>query len=217
MKNILRIFLAVILMLNIEAYGASLKKIIKKMDLDKNSTVSVSVRRLDTGKEIYAQDENKLLHPASSLKVVTFAPALQVLGGDYKFSTKIYKYNNDYYIKLGADPLLTSADLRKLASDFKKNPVVGEINKIYIDDTIIDKVAYPEGWGSDDIYPYAPMISPYIVNGNKVQVQLVTRKGEKTPSILQNDFVKFAFVNNVEVGSSEPFKIVEENSENWWR
>ncbi len=214
MKNILRIFLAVILMLNIEAYGASLKKIIKKMDLDKNSTVSVSVRRLDTGKEIYAQDENKLLHPASSLKVVTFAPALQVLGGDYKFSTKIYKYNNDYYIKLGADPLLTSADLRKLASDFKKNPVVGEINKIYIDDTIIDKVAYPEGWGSDDIYPYAPMISPYIVNGNKVQVQLVTRKGEKTPSILQNDFVKFAFVNNVEVGSSEPFKIqkIDEDS-----
>ncbi len=214
MKNILRIFLAVILMLNFEAYGASLKKIIKKMNLDENSTVSVSVRRLDSGKEIYAKDENKYLHPASSLKVVTFAPALQVLGGDYEFSTKIYKYNNDYYVKLGADPLLTSADLRKLISDFKQNSKVGEIHKIYIDDTIIDKVAYPDGWGSDDIYPNAPMISPYIVNGNKVRVQLVTRKGEKTPSIIQNDFVKFAFVNNVEVGLSEPFKLqkIDEDS-----
>ena len=144
MKNILRIFLAVILMLNFEAYGASLKKIIKKMNLDENSTVSVSVRRLDSGKEIYAKDENKYLHPASSLKVVTFAPALQVLGGDYEFSTKIYKYNNDYYVKLGADPLLTSADLRKLISDFKQNSKVGEIHKIYIDDTIIDKM--PEPW-----------------------------------------------------------------------
>ncbi|MBR1976956.1 D-alanyl-D-alanine carboxypeptidase/D-alanyl-D-alanine-endopeptidase [bacterium] len=214
MKNILRIFLVIVFMLNIQAYGASLKKTIKKMNLDENSIVSVSVRRLDSGKEIYAKDEKKYLHPASSLKVVTFAPALATLGGDYEFATKIYKYNNNYYVKLGADPLLTSADLRKLVSDFKNNKVVGKINKIYIDDTIIDKVAYPEGWGSDDIYPYSPMVSPYIVNGNKVKVQFVIRKGEKTPSILQNDFVKFAFINNLEVGSSEPFKIqkIDEDS-----
>ena len=95
MKNIIRIFLAIILMLNIEAYacgfGSGLKKTIKKMDLDENSIVSVSVRKLDSGKEIYAKDEKKLLHPASSLKVYTFAPVLQVLGGDYEFLTKIYK------------------------------------------------------------------------------------------------------------------------------
>lgn len=218
MKNILKIFLALMLTLNIgtyaSAYGASLKKTIKKMNLDENSIVSVSVRRLDSGKEVYAQNENKYLHPASSLKVFTFAPALEVLGGDYEFSTKIYKYNNDYYVKLGADPLLTSADLRKLISEFKDNPTVGKINKIYIDDTIIDKVAYPEGWGSDDIYPSAPMISPYIINGNKVKVKFVIRKGEKTPSILQNDFVKFAFINNLTVGSSEPFKMqkIDEDS-----
>lgn len=217
MKNILRIFLAIVLMLNLGtcayAFNSGLKKTIKKMNLDENSIVSVSVRRLDTGKEIFGKNENKYLHPASSLKVFTFASALQTLGADYEFSTKIYKYNNDYYVKLGADPLLTSADLRKLISDFKKNSAVGEISKIYFDDTIIDKVAYPDGWGSDDIYPYAPMISPYIVNGNKVNIQLVTRKGEKTPSILQNDFVKFAFVNNIEVGSSEPFKIQKINED----
>ncbi len=217
MKNILRLFLAVVLILNLEtcafAFNSGLKKTIKKMDLDENSIVSVSVRRLDTGKEIFSKDENKYLHPASSLKVFTFAPALQTLGGNYEFSTKIYKYNNNYYVKLGADPLLTSADMRKLISEFKKNPAVGEISKIYFDDTIIDKVPYPDGWGSDDIYPHAPMISPYIVNGNKVNIHLVTRKGEKTPSILQNDFVKFAFVNNVEVGSSEPFKIQKINDD----
>ncbi len=217
MKNILRIFLVAILMLNIQAYAcvfnSGLKKTIKNMDLDKNSTVSISVRKLSSGKQIYGQNDNKYLHPASSLKVFTFAPALQVLGGDYEFTTKIYKYNDDYYVKLGADPLLTSSDLSKLISDFKEKLGEGKIDKIYIDDTIIDKVSYPEGWGSDDIYPYSPMISPYIVNGNKVQVQLVTRKGEKTPSIVQNDFVKLAFVNNIEVGSSEPFKIQKINDD----
>lgn len=52
--------------------------------------------------------------PASTLKLVTSSAALNTLGSDYEFSTKLYKSsNNDLYLKLGADPFLTSSDLKK--------------------------------------------------------------------------------------------------------
>lgn len=204
-KTIFRIIAAFLIfcggLQNAQAFGLKEHKItqtINKADLSRQAVVSVSVRNLNSGKVVYAKNDDKLLHPASTLKLLTFAPILVTLGPDYKFATEIYAdKNNNLYIKLGADPLLTTGNLKKLAQDLRDNYNVEKINKIYIDDTIIDKTPYLEGWTSDDFYPNMPMISPYTLNRNQTTVRLLVSPDKSGVEILQAEPYKHSIINQL--------------------
>ena len=49
----------------------------------------ISVVDLATGSSLYAENADKLLHPASNTKLFTTATTLALLGPDYKFLTTI--------------------------------------------------------------------------------------------------------------------------------
>ena len=143
-----------------------IQRVILGTDLDKETTVSVSVKDIQSGKTVYDRYDKKLLHPASSLKIFTLWASIDTLGSNYSFDTKILKDSqNNIYIKLGADPMLKYSDLRQLV----RLANIDKINKIYIDDTIIDNTPYPTGWLTDDFQEMA-MISPYTLNQNRVSV-----------------------------------------------
>jgi D-alanyl-D-alanine carboxypeptidase/D-alanyl-D-alanine-endopeptidase (penicillin-binding protein 4) len=55
----------------------------------KHASVGVSVVELESGKSIAAYDEEKSLTPASVLKLITAATALEVLGENYRYKTEI--------------------------------------------------------------------------------------------------------------------------------
>ncbi len=176
-------------------------RIIRKMDLKLSSIVSISVREQETGKILYSKDDKKLLNPASTLKLIAFAPILNTLGENYKFETAIYKSGKNLYIKLGADPLLTTYNLRELATLAKNKVNFDSIEKIYIDDTIIDKVNYPKGWASDDIYPNYPIISPYTLNKNQVKVSILLRDNFDVPYIMQTEPNNLSIINELTKGA----------------
>lgn len=185
-----------------------INRMISDIDLNKQSTISISVKNLQTGAQVYSKNQNKLVHPASSLKVLTFASALATLGEDYQFSTTIFAdKNNNLYIRLGADPLLTSADLKDLAEKLKKNYNTLKINKIYIDDTIIDKTSYPDGWMSDDLYPNTPLISPYTLNNNSTTVKLLVPNKGHNVTILQPNPYKHSFINELKPGAENSVEL----------
>ena len=52
--------------------------------------VGLSVRNAKTGEVIFNFNGDKLLHPASGLKLVTAAAAFELLGADYRFETEVY-------------------------------------------------------------------------------------------------------------------------------
>ena len=180
-----------------------INKVIRKMDLKLSSIVSIVVQEEKSGKILYSKDDKKLLNPASTLKLVAFAPIINTLGEDYKFETQVYKSGKNLYIKLGADPLLTHDNLRALVSLANQKIDINSIEKIYIDDTIIDKVNYPKGWASDDIYPNYPVISPYTLNKNKVKVNVVLRDNFDVPYIMQNEPNNLTIINELTKGSGE--------------
>ena len=113
--------------------------------------VSISVQDIDKPKKVYQINSEKPMMPASTQKLITTTPAFEVLGDDYKFSTKLYKVKNtnDYYIVLGADPYLTRKDLKDLLGKINL-PKDKNISKLYIDDSIFDKNEWGEGWQWDD-------------------------------------------------------------------
>ena len=126
--------------------SSSVNKILNSYDFDKNAIVSISIKDKNTSETIFEKSEKKDLNPASAMKLYSAIAAMNTLGENYEFKTSIYKdKNNNLYVKLSADPLLREEDLNTLAKNLKEN-YKGKINKIYIDDSIIDLIPYPESW-----------------------------------------------------------------------
>lgn len=90
----------------------------------RGASFSLLVKTLDEGKTIYAYDSLRYLTPASVLKTITTATALELLGSDYRFPTAL-EYDGELaegilhgnlYIKGSGDPSLGSAHLKDKAS-----------------------------------------------------------------------------------------------------
>ena len=206
----LKKFLLVLFMLslfplraNSAIFSYDFAKVISQQDIDGSSTVSIYVKDIKTSKVLYSKNENKLLNTASSLKLFTFASALDTLGDDYKFETAFYIYGGNLYLKLGADPLLSRSDLYELVSKLKKSVDFKNIKYIYIDDKIISNVPYPDGWCIDDFWPLIAPISPYIIDGNKVKVRLIISSEGNNVTIVQNDSYRFSFINQMQIKTDE--------------
>ncbi len=187
-------------------------KVISEQDLDGASTVSIYVKDLKTSKVLYSKNENKHLNTASSLKLFTFASALDTLGKDYKFETAFYTHGGNLYLKLGADPLLSRSDLYELVSKLKKNVDFKDIKYIYIDDKIISANPYPDGWCIDDFWPAIAPIGPYIIDNNKVKVRLVISSDRKSINFVQNDKYRFSFINQLQISDEDDFDLVKNYS-----
>lgn len=89
----------------------------------RGASFSLMVKTLDQGKTIYAYDSLRYLTPASVMKTLTTATALELLGSDYRFPTAL-EYDGELaegvlhgnlYIKGSGDPSLGSAHLKENA------------------------------------------------------------------------------------------------------
>lgn len=188
------------------AIANPVSKAIDNTGLGSDSVISVSVLNAKTKECAYSRRPNIYLNPASTLKVFTLAAALNELGDNYHFETIAYiDEDKNLYLKLGADPLLTSNDLNTLAKNIK-TAYGGHIRNFYIDDTIIDKKPYPDGWTVDDLWPNAPKISPYIVDKNSVKINFYVSGDKNNVKITQTDDYKLSFINELNVGLKTDFK-----------
>src|SRR6478672_10642445 len=57
--------------------------------------VGVKIVSLNTGKTVYEQDADKYFMPASNMKNFTIATAMEKLGPDYKFVTRVFAAKPD--------------------------------------------------------------------------------------------------------------------------
>lgn len=83
----------------------------------KGATFSIVVKETGSGDVLYSYDADRLMSPASVLKTVATATALEILGDDYRFPTSL-EYDGEIkdgvlhgnlYIKGSGDPSLGSA------------------------------------------------------------------------------------------------------------
>ncbi len=209
MKRILGLFVsAVILLSGLTVHAAGkIDKAVKSTNINK-SAISVSVKDLKTGKQVYQLNANKPVNPASTQKLVTFASALDTLGTDYKFSTELYKStNNDLYFKLSGDPFLSSKDLKTLLNTAKfKN--ITEPKTVYIDDFVLDSEYWGEGWQWDDnLNTYMPKFGPYNLDRNIMKIIVKPTNPDAPAEIYPEVFYPIGFVNLVSTGKYDRIKL----------
>ena len=164
----------------------------------KKDTISISVKDIETGKAVYELNQNRLISPASTQKIVTLAAALDTLGPKYNFETSLYKNtNNELFLKLGADPYLREKDLTKLMNDAKAKKIL-EPKNFYIDDYIVDGVEWGEGWQwDDDLNSLMPKFGSYNLDGNMLYIFVAPTNNGAPANVYSKFFYPVTFMNLV--------------------
>jgi D-alanyl-D-alanine carboxypeptidase, serine-type, PBP4 family len=73
----------------IEELRARIQEVLKRTELAP-AQVAVKIASLETGRVLYEENAEKLLHPASVMKMFTIAAALDRLTPDFRFKTSVY-------------------------------------------------------------------------------------------------------------------------------
>ncbi len=130
--------------------------------------VSLSLIDIAANKEVAAWQPHKALAPASSLKTLTTATALLVLGENYRFKTELQTdgyldaagvLQGNLYLKGYGDPSLGSGregtlnlnDLLELLCEHVTQAGIKEIaGDVLADDSWLGNAPLPEGWSEKD-------------------------------------------------------------------
>ena len=167
----------------------------------------ISVVDLATGSSLYAENADKLLHPASNTKLFTTATTLALVGPDYKFLTTIEsakrpdkrgRIAGDLFLVGRGDPNLSgrvlpyvkkterltphTRILEELADEVALAGVKVIAGDIVGDDSYFVYERYGEGWTQDDLmWDYGAPASALTVNDNLVfaSIKPGNRLGER--------------------------------------
>ncbi|RJP83110.1 MAG: D-alanyl-D-alanine carboxypeptidase [Desulfobacteraceae bacterium] len=110
---------------------------------------------------------DKMLIPASILKLFTALVAINTLGENYHFHTEFYRdAHNNLKIKGYGDPLLVSEIIREIAIQLGRE--IADINDIVLDGTYFQSPLMIPGASQDSIQPYDAPNGSLCVNFNTV-------------------------------------------------
>ena len=156
------------------ATGQSLDQLLADPALH-GATVSLMVRDARSGNTLYQHNPRTRLVPASNLKLLTTAAAMDVLGPHYQFATQLLTngtqqgerlVGNLYPRGLG-DPTLQFADYQALAAQLASKGVRQVQGDLVFDDTWFDAERLGVDWSHDDESTYyGAQISALTVSPN---------------------------------------------------
>lgn len=218
MKKLLSIFGAFLILFNIHfSAWADTPQCVKDFmltDSMKNSDFAMIVKDLKSGKIIYDYNMNNGMIPASTLKVITTATALELLGSDYRYETTL-QYDGEIkngvlygniYIKGSGDPTLGSEyfeNQTKFLDDWVeavRNLGIKEVKgSVIADERIFDNQGIHPKWVAEDLGLYYGAGS-YGINiyDNKYRLYLRSgRSGSKPEVFATVPEMKLNFINGL--------------------
>jgi D-alanyl-D-alanine carboxypeptidase/D-alanyl-D-alanine-endopeptidase (penicillin-binding protein 4) len=130
--------------------------------------IGLMVWDLTDNRSLFACNHRQLLRPASTMKVLTAVTALDVLGGDYQFTTSLYYKGEirgrtlwgDLYCVGGMDPAFSRDDLLEFAEDLRRVGIDTISGRVVADVSMKDTLKWGEGWCWDD---KNPTLTPLLV------------------------------------------------------
>lgn len=167
------------------------------------ANISVMVKDVTTGKVIEEYNAHNAVVPASTMKMVTTASALEILGSEYRFSTTLETdgelkttgvLEGNLYIKGGGDPTLGSEKIGDInflnqwvdavkAAGIKK--ITGNI--IAVESCLERQVINPRWTWEDMGNYYAPGIHAISYLDNSYKLFFNAGKFNTTPEIIRTD------------------------------
>jgi D-alanyl-D-alanine carboxypeptidase/D-alanyl-D-alanine-endopeptidase (penicillin-binding protein 4) len=152
----------------------SINKTLQDERLD-GATTAVSIRKATNGEIVYDHFGETRLHPASNMKLLTAAAALETLGEDYRFATEVLTdgqvkggvLQGNVFLKGKGDPTLLKQDFDAFAKDLASKGIKKINGKLIGDDTWYDNIRLSSdiNW-TDESYYYAAQVSALTASPN---------------------------------------------------
>ena len=163
-------------------------------------TWAVDIRSLDSGERIYQLNADKLMMPASNMKIVTLAAAAETLEWEFRFTTTLETLapvedgvlQGDLFIRGNGDPTISAREGRAEAvfSEWAaalRAAGVSEIRgRIIGDDQAFDEQGIGPGWSWDYLEAgYAAPSGALQYNENTASVTVVPGAAPGEPAIVR--------------------------------
>lgn len=197
-----------------------------------NANIGICIQSVETGEFIFKHNESKNFVPASTQKIVTTSAALDLLGEDFKFTTKLYldgqimpngEFLGNVIIRGLGDPTISKYYHRNpmeiLENWAKKIDSLGISSikgKIIADDSYFDNAYYGQGWSWDDFpYYYSSQVSALTINDNRVDFYIYSGDSVDDYSHITNYPVSpyYRLINNVKTAVSSNNAVINSNRE----
>jgi D-alanyl-D-alanine carboxypeptidase/D-alanyl-D-alanine-endopeptidase (penicillin-binding protein 4) len=150
---------------------------------------SARIVSVETGEIVYEKNPHLALMPASNMKIVTSAAALEYLGRDFAFVTRVGLCGDTLIVKGSGDPLLGDKEtetrngrifqplIREIASRLRELEVAS-VSDILIDTSIFDNQRVHPSWPLNQLnQKYACEVSGLNYNGNCIDISAANRNG----------------------------------------
>ncbi|MFJ7853810.1 D-alanyl-D-alanine carboxypeptidase/D-alanyl-D-alanine-endopeptidase [Peribacillus frigoritolerans] len=156
--------------------GQEIQRILEQSPGLAGALTGISIRSAETGEMIYERESQTRLRPASNLKLLTAAAALETLGEDHTFQTELYikgvqvghVLQGNVYLKGKGDPTLLEKDFDELAASLKQRQVKFVHGDLIGDASWYDDVRYSQDlvWGDEQEY-YGAAVSALTASPNE--------------------------------------------------
>ena len=179
-------FLIIFSLINLSAEEP--EKIIKEIDdliseIPADTKMAIFIYNPLTQDTLVSINHTESMIPASNTKLFTTATALEIMGGDYKLSTKILADDDDLsdstidgniYIKGFGNPTFSTEDLEELVNQLHQSGLRKVTGNVVGDDTYFDNVYFRDDWISEERANIKlPPISALVIDRNRT---IVTKK-----------------------------------------
>ena len=159
----------------------------------------VDVRSLDSGEVLFSLNADKLMMPASNMKIVTLATAAETLGWDFRFTTALETtapvtggvLQGDLIVRGTGDPTINArgkraeAVLDEWAAALRQAGITEIAGRIVGDDQAFDDDGVGAGWSWDYLqYGYAAPVGALEFNENVATLTVLPGAAEGEPAVV---------------------------------
>jgi len=178
-------------------FQKNVKKILSSSCLRKKN-FGIKIYSLDRGESLFELRGEKLFIPASNLKILTTAVALQTLGPNYRFPTRLYTdgtlqdgvLDGNLYIKGYGDPKFVTEQMWLLVNELKNLPMHEITGNIIGDDSFFDNRRRVRTWiKNPGAQAYEAPLGALSFNFNTVQAYVSPgpKAGSKPKIVIEPD------------------------------
>ena len=178
-------------------FQRKVKKILDNSCLKKNN-FGIKIYSLDRGEAIIELRAKKLFIPASNLKILTTAVALETLGPNYRFPTSLFTdgtlkdevLNGNLYIKGHGDPKFVTEQMWLLVNELRNLPLRRITGNIIGDDSFFDNKKRVKTWiKNPGAQAYEAPLGALSFNFNTVQAYVSPgiKAGNKPKIVIEPD------------------------------
>lgn len=189
----------------------------------KGATIGISVLNTTTGKPVFSYNADQRFIPASTQKLITAKTALDILGWDFQYKTKVYTtgevtngtLDGDLVILGSGDPTLgsewknntnTNTLLHTILNALQERKIIGIKGDIVILDGIYGSETTPRYWLWEDLSNYygaGARAMNYRDNAYRIEFKRSETVGEAAEMIrIEPQVPNLSVISEVRIGAS---------------